>query len=131
MCFWLRQPLRDSYQTLANSELKIASVAFGKCREEYHYFFAPTSAGRSLRFCKKKRITRAKPAYRRQDAKAQRRDGRQALREEKKNARRGGQARRCLFSCSDFKAVEVNSLFWTSSRELSYLFSECRRQHGG
>jgi hypothetical protein len=53
------------------------------------------------------------------------------LREEKKNARRGGQARRCLFSCSDFKAVEVNSLFWTSSRELSYLFSECRRQHGG
>jgi hypothetical protein len=62
--------------------LKIASVAFGKCREEYHYFFAPTSAGRSLRFCEKKRITRAKPAYRRQDAKAQRSDGRQALREE-------------------------------------------------
>ena len=59
MCFWLRQPLRDSYQTLANSELKIASVAFGKCREEYHYFFAPTSAGRSLRFCKKKRMPAA------------------------------------------------------------------------
>ncbi len=70
MCFWLRQPLRDSYQILANSELKIASVAFGKCREEYHYFFA------FLRFCEKKRITRAKPAYRRQDAKAQRRDRR-------------------------------------------------------
>ena len=49
-----------------------------------HNFFAPTSAGRSLRFCEKKRITRAKPAYRRQDAKAQRRDGRQALREEKR-----------------------------------------------
>jgi hypothetical protein len=39
--------------------LKIASVAFGKCREEYHYFFAPTSAGRSLRFCKKKRMPAA------------------------------------------------------------------------
>jgi len=86
MCFWLRQPIRDSYQILANSELKISSVAFGKCREEYHYFFAPAAAGRQ------------------------------------------GDS---LFRCSDFKAVEVNSLFWTSSRELSFLFSECRRQHGG
>jgi hypothetical protein len=58
--------------------LKISSVAFGKFREEYHYFFA------FLRFCEKKRITRVKPAYRRQDAKAQRRDRRQALREEKR-----------------------------------------------
>ena len=128
MCFWLRQPLRDSYQTLANSELKIASVAFGKCREEYNYFFAPTSAGRSLRFCEKKRITRAKTQRRKEGMEGWLPTG---FVRRKKNARRGGQARRCLFSCSDFKAVEVNSLFWTSSRELSYLFSECRRQHGG
>jgi len=46
--------------------LKISSVAFGKCREEYHYFFAPTSAGRSLRFCEKKRITRAKTQRRKE-----------------------------------------------------------------
>jgi len=40
--------------------LKISSVAFGKCREEYHYFFA------FLRFCEKKRITRAKTQRRKE-----------------------------------------------------------------